>query len=158
MSRSLQYASSRAEVWRTYWRAWVRPNGLWVHHVLIGACVAALSSRTGAGHFNPQDFGVHWVLATAACLALLPLWPQIKFKKAVRSLTVDSSGFQTTIGNLSGSRSWKDIDRIEDTGREILIIGNNGNAMVVPQRAFSDAQDRKLFLQDIRSWHENNDV
>jgi YcxB-like protein len=153
MNYTLQYASSRAEVWKTYWRAWARPKGLWLYHVLIGVSVAAIVSDTE--QFNPRAFGLYWAIATLACLVLFPLWPQIRFKKTIRSLSVDASGFQTVIGKLSGSRSWKEIDRIEDTGTEILLVGKNGNAMVVPQRAFSGPQQRNLFLAHVKTWHAN---
>jgi hypothetical protein len=156
MSHTLQYASSRAEIWRFYWRAWARPKGLWIHHVFIGLCVALLTAS--AQPFDMKTFGLRWAIATFACLALLPLWPQLRYKSAVRSLTVDTSGYQTTIGKRSGSGSWSEIDRIEDMGKDILMVGKNGNAMVIPERAFRSTEERAAFLNDAKSWHHKLDV
>lgn len=157
MKHTLEYASARAEIWRAYWRAWARPRGLWIYHVLLGLPPALLVG-SDSGHFDLGQFAIVWAVATLACTTFLPLWPQIKFKAAVRSLTVDASGFRTTIGNLSGSRSWAEIDRIEDTGKDILIVGKNGNAMVVPQRAFQSPQERASFIRDVQKWLGNDAV
>jgi len=32
---TLEYSSTRSEVWRWYWRAWAGPRGLWRLHVVI---------------------------------------------------------------------------------------------------------------------------
>jgi hypothetical protein len=127
---------------------------LWIRHVVIGALVALLSEINSEG-FDPESFFLRWLIAMLACTLLLPLWPQVRFKNAVRNLTVDESGFQTSIGTLSGSRAWREIDRVEDAGGEILLVGKNGNAMVVPNRAFSSPEERAVFLRDVRSWHGN---
>ena len=156
MNHILQYSSSRAEVWRAYWRAWARPQGLWIYHVLIGLGLAFLIGSPE--RFDPGRFAIRWVMATIACMALLPLWPQIRFKKAVRRVTLDAIGYRTTIGRLSGSRSWREVERIEDTGTEILIVGKNGNAMVVPQRAFSSPEERSAVLRNIQLWHKSQAV
>jgi hypothetical protein len=93
------------------------------------------------------------VVATLTAIALLPLWPQLRFKNDVRSLTITPAGFTTTIGRLSGARSWKDVSYIEDTGEEILIVGTNRGAMVVPKRAFENDAARRAFFEDAKSWH-----
>lgn len=153
MKHTIEYASSRREVWRAYWRAWAKPGGLWRFHVALGiaaAIVVWLSDR--GGHFDrrlPMTAAVATLLATA----LLPLWPQLRFKHALRSLTIDATGFTTTIGALSGTRSWKDVSSIEDTGEEILIVGTNQNAMIVPNRAFENEAARRAFVEDAKSWH-----
>ena len=49
------------------------------------------------------DFGIFIVAAaiyTLAFIALLPLWPQIRFKSAVRSLTINAQGLTTSIGKI----------------------------------------------------------
>ena len=158
MSHTVEYRSSRAEIWKTYWRAWARPRGLWLYHVVFGFLVAFSVEATSDGQLKVERFLVTWTLAVVACAVVLPLWPQVRFKSALRSLTIDEAGFRTSIGKLTGFRSWKEVARIEDTGDEILMFGTNGNAMVVPSRAFEDSEARSRFLHDAKAWHSEHAV
>jgi hypothetical protein len=153
MKYELQYSSLRTEVWKAYWRAWASLHGLWIYHLFMGFFVALLVLVEKQVGLN--EFFLAWLLASLACVACFSLWPLMRFKSTTRSLTVGASGYQTTIGKLRGSRTWKEIDRIEDAGKEILIVGKNGNMMVIPQRAFTTQEQRNDFFRDIKSWHEN---
>jgi hypothetical protein len=149
---TVQYSSTRAEVWRWYWRAWAKPAGLWRYHVLFGLAIAVgLAAGNGFGMFELRRFTVTAVLATLGCVVLLPLWPQIRFKSAQRSLTIDAEGWKTEIGKLSGARPWKQVRSIEDTGDTIAIVGTNRNALIVPTRAFPNTSARKEFLTAART-------
>jgi hypothetical protein len=158
MKHTIEYASARAEVWKAYWRAWASPRGLWIFHVAVGLLIATVMEMPSRAHLHMVKFVSIWLAVSAASTVLLSLWPQVKFKKAVRSMTVDPTGFTTTIGSLSGTRTWQEVHRIEDTGEEILIVGINGNAMVVPRRAFEDVDARSRFLRDARVWHSKHAV
>jgi YcxB-like protein len=147
---TVEYASSRREVWRWYWRAWAKPDGLWLFHVGIAIVIAASLSR---GIFEARRFAVAAIFAFILCAALLPLWPQIRFKSARRSLTIDPSGIRTTIGKVSGSRAWAQISSVEDRGEEIIIAGRNRNAFIIPMRAFTTETNRQDFLRDAKRWH-----
>jgi len=53
VKHTVEYALSRAEVWRTYWRAWAQPAGLWRFHVAIGILVAvAVSVLNRDAHYT----------------------------------------------------------------------------------------------------------
>jgi hypothetical protein len=158
MSHTVEYASLRSEIWKAYWRAWARPKGLWLYHVAFGFLVAFLLQSAVYRQLRVDRFLVAWALAIVACVVVLPLWPQVRFKSARRSLTIDETGFMTSIGKLSGSRSWKEVARIEDAGGDILMFGTNGNAMVVPKRAFENNEARSRFLRDARAWHSGHAV
>jgi len=54
---------------------------------------------------------------------------------------------------MSGSRHWIEGRVVRDTGEANEIIGVNGNALVVPRRAFTDAPSRAAFLQAASSRH-----
>ena|SRR5438552_15021511 len=150
----VSYTSTRGEVWRWYWRAWARPLGLWRFHALIALAIAAAwaTRRTD----EPFDFA-HFVgafgLTFAGCLLLLPLWPQLRFKPQRRVLTIDSTGWTSQVGNLHGSRPWGAVRAVEDRPDAITIVSSNGNALIVPNRAFSDDSAREVFLNDARRWH-----
>jgi hypothetical protein len=137
-----------------YWREWARPAGLWRFHVLFGIAVGLESAhRESSIHFPTERFAIASLVATAACVVLLPLWPQIRFKAQPRVLTLDAEGFKTTIGSRSGERRWRDIRRIEDHDGTILIVNTNGNAMIIPRRAFATDAERRECLECVQAWH-----
>ena len=153
---TIEYASSRSEVWRWYWRAWAKPNGFWLLHLCFGVIFAAAFALTEREPFSLARSAVVALAAMAVCVALLPLWPQIRFKSSPRSLTIDPAGLRTTIGKLSASRPWREIGAIADTGEEIVISGRNRNAFIIPKRAFKDGASRQEFLRDANIWHRQS--
>jgi hypothetical protein len=151
---TLQYSTTRAELWRWYWRAWRRPAGLWRFHVLIGIIVAlGMAEIRGPGRFSWIETAVAVAVGTACCMVLLPLWPQIKFKPQLRTLKVDQKGFETSIGRLQGVQRWEDIREVHDDGESIVLTTQGGNAMLIPRRAFGGPSDRQQFFADVVRWH-----
>ena len=151
---TVSYTSTRGEIWRWYWRAWARPAGLWRYHVFIGLFIAAAyGTRDGFENFAIGRFFVTLLVAMPLCVLLFSLWPQLRFKAERRSLTINADGWTSRVGKISGSRAWADIRAIEDSDDTIAIIGNNGNALIVPRRAFPDEEARREFINDARCWH-----
>jgi hypothetical protein len=151
---TIRYSSTRSEVWRWYWRSWARRGGLWRHHALLSLSVAALlTASVGLRTFIFVRFVATAAVTMLACIALFPLWPQIRFKPMTRELTIDAEGWKTTIGKLSGARPWKEVRAIEATEGTIAIVGVNGNALILPGRAFPTEKERQAFLAGARSWH-----
>ena len=151
---TVSYASSRGEIWYWYWRAWKRPAGLWRVHVLFGLMFAfVLTVLLEPGGFRLDRFLASAAIATLACVALLPLWPQIRFKSATRSLTINPQGITTSIRELTASRSWNDIRTIEEINDAIVITGSNKNAFIIPARAFLNDHQRKEFFAAACQWH-----
>ena len=151
---TVNYSSRRSEIWRWYWRAWKRPAGLWRFHVMFGLGFAfffAVLLEPGA--FRLGYFLTVAVIVTLACVIFFPLWPLLRFKSAVRTLTINADGLVTAVGSVSGSRLWKDIRSIEESEGAIVITGNNKNAFVVPERAFANSGERKQFFEAARQWH-----
>jgi hypothetical protein len=151
---TINYGSRRGELWRWYWRAWARPRGLWRFHVLFGLTFGIIIT----GFHEHGGFGWGYFLTAAAvgfltCVALLPLWPQIRFKRAMRSLTINPAGIDTTVGTISGSKLWRDVRSIEQIGGSIIITGNNKNAFIIPARAFGNDRKRQEFYETARQWH-----
>jgi hypothetical protein len=152
---TLHYASTRAEVWRAYGREWTRLSGLWRFHVLIGLAVGFVWADRGALHaVSVERFAIAALVATATLIALLALWPQLRFKPPTRLLILNADGFTTTIGQQSAQRRWQDIARVEGHADTILLVGKNGNAMIIPARAFAHEADRQRCLASIQHWHD----
>jgi hypothetical protein len=151
---TLQYSTTRAELWRWYWRAWRRPTGFWRVHALIGIIVAlGMAEIRGLGHFSWTEFTVAAAVGTACCMVLLPLWPQIKFKAQRRTSKVDEQGFETSIRRLQSAQRWADIHTVHDDGESIVLTSHGGNAMLIPRRAFGSPSDRQQFFADVSRWH-----
>lgn len=102
--KTVSYVSTRREVWRYYWRAWARPAGLWVVHVLIGLMVALVRTPSGTLPLSDSFVGT-WLAATLVCMVVFPLYPLVRFKPQRRILTVDETGWTTEIGKVRGSRT-----------------------------------------------------
>jgi hypothetical protein len=156
-AHTIEYASARSEVWRWYWRAWAAPKGLWMYHVVIALSVSAVLQLGGWG-LNARRFFTAAVIIFILCVLLLPLYPQLRFKSTVRSLTIDPSGIKSTRGKQSLDCRWKDIAAIEDAGDAIVITraGANRNSFIIPRRAFTDDAGRTQFLRDARLWQQQS--
>jgi len=154
---TIQYASSRREIWRWYWRSWAKPNGLWLFHVAISIILAASFTGVGLGQpFVPSRFAAAFLVSMAFCLLLLPLWPQFRFKASTRTLTIDATGLNTSIGKQSASRKWSDVSSVVDNGEEIIVTGKNRNALIIPKRAFQTEAARQEFFRDATTWHSQS--
>jgi hypothetical protein len=153
---TLRYASTRSEIWHWYWREWTRLRGLWRFHALIALAGGfVVAGRGNSSQFSPERFAIAAVTTLTASIVLLSLWPQLRFKPQPRVLILDAAGFRTTIGTQSGQRRWQDIRRVEDHGDgSILLVGQNGNAMILPRRAFASDAERQNCLKSIEHWQQ----
>jgi hypothetical protein len=156
---TIRYASSRREIWRWYWSAWARPRGLWRSHVLISLLSAiGTTAFEKQRAFNADHFLLVFAVTMVGCLVLLPLWPQIRFKPAVRTLKIHEKGFETVIGRRSGARSWKEVRSVKEADGTIVITGVNKNAFIVPSRAFASETDRLEFYEAARRFHAGSNL
>jgi hypothetical protein len=150
---TLRYRSQRREVWSFYWSRW--RGGLWRNWLVMGtaAFVAALFIQ---GAQRPIDFSAYVTagLIVLILFAALIAYPQLAYKPLERQLTVNAAGIDTTRGTRSDHRAWKDIAAITDAGSHIaLVVAKTGNAFLVPNRAFADAEARRIFLHAATEWH-----
>ncbi len=110
------------------------------------------------GHWPIQNyrFVMHAFVASVLAIVFFLLYPQIKFKPHVRTLTVDDNGIRTVIGKKSGEVSWEDILSIEEASDYISIVRKKTlNAFVIPPRAFNSDEKREDFLSKIRNWQQS---
>jgi hypothetical protein len=138
----------RREVWQWYWRAW--RHRLWRTHALLVAIVAmATLLRTGLS-------APHVALALALGLlavSWLPVFPLIAFKSNERTLRVDERGIDTAIGRQSATRTWGDVAAIDRQAGAVVIRLKNGNAFIVPRRAFASDEEQATFVEAVSAWH-----
>jgi hypothetical protein len=152
MDITLQYTSSREEIWRWYWRKW--RQSLWMVHAFFVVVLAflAFTARSDTFTFTPLRV-LYALLAIAAMEAFFIGFPQLAFKPQIRTFTVNETGIETKIGRHSGSVNWSQIKSIEDSQGEIIIARRNGNAFLIPERAFRSQTERTAFLSKINNWH-----
>jgi YcxB-like protein len=151
MSHTIRYRSSRREVWRWYRQAWKKR--LWRLHFGIAVAFGfVLSGATVSAANAPSWFG-YSVMVFLSAVVLSALVPQFLFKAEERTLEVNPEGWATKIGTKSGAIDWRHVASIQKTDESIVIQGTNGNALIVPTRAFASSQQRESFLNDVKQWH-----
>lgn len=153
-SYTVNYASRRSEVWRWYWRAWAKPKGLWRVHVLFGVtCGLVFTVLRDPKFFDLGVFFTAAAVSTVGFIILLPLWPQIRFKSAVRSLTINATGLRTSIGKISAARQWNEVQSVDDANGAVVVSGKNKSAFIIPSRAFASDLEQGKFYEAARRWH-----
>lgn len=150
MEYTLRYCSSRADVWRRYWKVW--RERYWVLHALLAALLAYPLSGSGLHAVHPASWALWFIPVLLAVTAIFASVPLLMFKSAQRTLKVDSRGWVTWIGKQSGARTWAEVAAIQEDGSRIILAGKNGNALIIPQGAFVDHSARKQFIEDIQHW------
>ena len=97
------------------------------------------------------------VVYFAGVTALSAVVPQALFKSSERVLTLNSQGWATTIGRKAGSCPWSDVSEVRDDHHAGLVIqGKNGNALLVPARAFSGEAERNRIMAAVVTWKNNS--
>jgi hypothetical protein len=87
----------------------------------------------------------------AATVAFMTLYPQLRFKSQMRTILMDEDGLKTTIGKKSAARSWSDLKSIDDEEGYLIVTVKNGNAFIIPPRAFTTPEARADFCLFARS-------
>jgi hypothetical protein len=108
--------------------------------------------------FESAKFLLYFLLVMPSVTLLLATWPQIMFKGSERTLEVSPVGWSTQIGSISGNCAWAEVSAIEDTLDAVIITGTNGNALVIPSRAFPDVASRQEFVKYSQRWHRERVV
>jgi YcxB-like protein len=83
-------------------------------------------------------------------IGLMALYPQMMFKPQRRSLVMNASGLETSVGKHHARRPWSDIRSVKNADGYIILARTNGNAFIVPPRAFESPEMRDAFLSFAR--------
>jgi hypothetical protein len=121
--------------------------------IVYSAGASLLASAAGGVFSKPLTAGDFLTFAWAAgALAFMPLWLFIRGKTEVRTLTAASDGISTQIGRLSGNIPWSQVKVVTDTGSHVLVARTNGNAFIIPSRAFEGPDQKVQFLREAEAW------
>ena len=156
MNYILRYQSSRAEIWRWYWRGW--RSRFWQWHVLIAAAIALPLADSLAGPINARSYLVCFLGAFPLVVLLFSAWPQLRFKQQERTLQVGPEGWSTQIGGQSGSRPWSGVASVYEANGSVVISSTTGNALIVPLQAFATPALMHQFVKDAQAWHRGHAV
>jgi hypothetical protein len=150
MTYTLRYRSSRAEVWRAYWRHW--RARLWYVHGIFAVAVAFAMSRTEVLRGDILSWVIGAFVAFMLILVISVTASQLLFKSAERTLEAGPEGWSTQIGKKRGSRKWSELAPVREENGVVIIAGKGGNALLIPGRAFESEGQRKAFMEDVARW------
>jgi hypothetical protein len=153
MTYVLRYRSSRFEVWRWYWRTW--RTRLWRIHITAAFVLGFLMSRVLPGLDSASGWAAASIITFVVFCTFSVVFSQLAFKSAERTLTLDEQGWSTQIGTKTGARKWNDTTPIYEQSGAIVIAYENGNALIIPKRAFTSDAERSKFLLDVRGWQQH---
>jgi hypothetical protein len=152
---TIRYSLKRADVWRAYWHQWRSSWKLKAAQAVIAVCAFYLVLAGLAGGKPAQAHHFLWAaIATFGVLAILPIYPLIRFKPQERTLTITIEGISTTIGKRHGEIPWAKIESVTSDAERIYLVGKNQNSFTIPDNAFASAQARDEFLPTAQRWLE----
>jgi hypothetical protein len=144
MAFRIEYASRRAEVWAWYWKSWRRT--LWKTHLAVFLIALTAVFLSGGGTNHPIKSIISAAGVGSLLIASMVVYPQIMFKPKTRIILMGSDGIETSIGNISARRTWGEMRSVLEEDGSIVLTVKNGNAFIVPARAFPSADVRADFL------------
>ena len=147
---TIRYKSFRSEIWWWYWQSWA--NRLWQTHIFLSVIISTVIWVSLRPMFSLKQFVDIFLGTLVVIVFVLALFPQVRFKKQERSLTINDQGISTEIGKLSGNILWNEVKSITEKNNYIIITRRNGNAMLIPPRAFADGTEKEGFLADMNIW------
>jgi hypothetical protein len=154
MSITVQYSSTRQEIYRWYLKMW--KQSIWKAHLIIFCVPIALTALPMLFHKRPfaADSLVEAAAVGAALVGAMAAYSLLLYKPAPRIVTMDAYGIASSVGKKSGVRTWADIGAVNESAQGGVIISvRSGKAIVLPLRAFHSATARAEFVEAARNWH-----
>ena len=118
----------------------------------LGAClvVATLTTIYAPSTLARVVVGVVAAVIVIVVAATIVLLPRIAFRRRLdlrAPLTIDASdeGLTVVTGQTAKTMAWADCSRVE-IGRRLIVIHHGEDAVLVPRRAFRDAEREQAFL------------
>jgi hypothetical protein len=150
---TIQYAIARRDLWMAYRLAWRRIPMIGVTQAVTFLC----TFYVGRSLLAPSALRPAAEMALAALVGILPvavlvLYPYIRFKPETRTFSIDSAGIRTFIGTRSGEVSWTQIVRVERVKQHLVVLGRTGNSFIVPDHAFASVAERDAFERQVRAF------
>lgn len=154
MSMTIEYALTRTEVVRGFFGS-LGKSPKFLAIILLYASAMAILILAGTGAFSRPLAVGDAVVAVAILVCFIPflsLWLFLRAKTSKRSLTISGDGISTQIGKIQTQLPWRKIKIISVADHRILLAGANGNAFLIPNRAFSSLKEKAEFAAKIRDW------
>ncbi len=82
------------------------------------------------------------------------LYPQLMYKPQNRELIINKDEIVTTIGKISGSVKWNEIQNIITEKDKVIIRGEGVNSFLIPNYAFISPEQRIEFITAINEWRK----
>ena len=123
------------------------------HSCLISSILLCRFCWVSHKSTDPILWGKYFLIAFLVVTAISSVLPQLLFKSQERILNVGPEGWDTQIGKKKGARSWGEVASVQEDSGKVVITNKNGNALIVPERAFISSDDRDRFYNDIKDWH-----
>ena len=145
---TINYSLTRFEIVRTYLHVIpLSPRILTVVLIVSAWPGFVWLSSKGAFSHGPtiSDVLAALVWMVGAFLLLL-LWVFLRAKTKERTLRISEQGVYTEIGRIKADYPWTKVKEIKDVGPYILVVNRSGNAFFIPNRAFTDSNQRAELL------------
>jgi hypothetical protein len=145
----LEYALKRDEVLKGYLRAFTCLSSFRSRMLAMAGGIGIMILVFGYAvkhqiKIIDVAFAALWAIVT---LLFIPLWLWIRTKTETRHLKIDEFGLSTTIGKMTGKIPWSRVSVVSDLGDFIFLGGKNMNFFLIPNRAFSEGQDRTQLMK-----------
>ncbi len=153
---TIQYALTRSEMLGSFFRSLAASRRLLLTVFVMPIVLTAFYLFSSKGF--PRSLTVENETTASAIFfgffLFMPAFIFVSAKTSLRTLTISSDGIHTEIGGMSGERSWPQIKEVTDQKSFILIVGRNGNSFFIPNRAFSDMEEKTELIARIKRWRE----
>ena len=152
----LTYSSSRASIATWYWRSLRRnPRHLISWLIIMAAAFLLARSVSSAVGMAPGRQVVVEVFAVIGTALALALYPQLRFKPQVRTLSLLPEGITTSLGAREETYSWRDVGRVTTEGGSVIITFRNLNAFIVPPQAFGGDTTPESVAAACEAWRRS---
>ena len=155
---TIEYALTRTEVVQGFFRSVAASSKYRVTILVYAVGLVAIfltSNAVFARTFSLRDFLIG-LMQGIACLAFIPFWLFLRAKTTMRSLTTSPEGISTQIGSMNVRIPWQKVKVISETPRFVLVSRSNGNAFYIPNRAFTDPDQKTRFVDQLKQWSNAN--
>jgi len=145
---TIQYALTRREIVSSFFKSVVSSSKYRTTILIYCLAIGGLSALPAIeSHADAKSVIARFLYGVMAFAIFAPVLLFIRAKTATRSLTISSDGISTQIGKISGFLLWTQVRVIHDGPSFILIGRTNGNAFYIPDRVFTNSEQKAEFFR-----------
>lgn len=151
---TVEYSLYRHEVIRAFLHSLAKSpqyrNTMLLYSAILGG-FTLLRRATSHESLTLRDIfiAIAWAVGFFVCITL---WKFVRGETGKCRLVVGRDGITTLTGELRVRVPWGKIRRVIDTSQFVLIVRSNRRALLIPNRAFSGADQRAAFLVEVKKW------